>query len=252
MHKYSYPYLGQLKFSSGAFILLVGVTRLWVKVTCGKFSWMGIIWKGTHVLIKGLTAENAYQSKNQALRSNKPPVLLRDRITSNYTSGEEFWKQFCFIEVSQNHVVSIIHNGRSLKQPGFFLELSSWPNWWRRALVRVVTKNLMVTQLSSMIIYVEIGETHRRINITATNHQSVLYAGVARCSPLLSEDTKTLGISKKHLKDSQTLRNKILCSDEPQFYIYAFSRRFYPKWLTVQTSSAHHLRGTNISHFHLV
>ncbi len=26
LHKYSYPYLGQLKFSSGAFILLVDVT----------------------------------------------------------------------------------------------------------------------------------------------------------------------------------------------------------------------------------
>jgi len=27
LHKYSYPYLGQLEFSSGAFILLVGVTK---------------------------------------------------------------------------------------------------------------------------------------------------------------------------------------------------------------------------------
>ncbi len=66
LHKYMYPYLGQLKFSSGAFILLVGVTRLWMKVTCGKFIWMSMIWNGTHVLIKGLKAENAYQSKNQA------------------------------------------------------------------------------------------------------------------------------------------------------------------------------------------
>ncbi len=28
LHKYSYPYLGQLEFSSGTFILLVDVTRL--------------------------------------------------------------------------------------------------------------------------------------------------------------------------------------------------------------------------------
>ncbi len=67
LHKYSYPYLGQLKFCSGAFILLVDVTTLRVKLTCAKFNWMGMIWKGTHVLIKGLTDENAYQSKNQAL-----------------------------------------------------------------------------------------------------------------------------------------------------------------------------------------
>ncbi len=69
LHKYSYPYLGQLKFSLGAFILLVDVTTLRVKLTCGKLNWMGMISKGTNVLINGLTADNAYQRKNQALRS---------------------------------------------------------------------------------------------------------------------------------------------------------------------------------------
>ncbi len=145
LHKYSNPYLGQLEFSSGAFILLVGVTRLWVKVTCGKFNWMGMIWKGAHVLIKGPTADNAYQSKNQALGSKEQSVGLRNRFVSSHTSGEEFRKKFCFIEGSQNHVVSVTLNGRSLKQPGFFSELAKLSNWWRRALVIVVTKNLMVT-----------------------------------------------------------------------------------------------------------
>jgi len=28
-----------------------------------------MIWKGTHLSIKGLTAENIYQSKKQAMRS---------------------------------------------------------------------------------------------------------------------------------------------------------------------------------------
>ncbi len=129
MRKYTYPYLGQLKFSSGAFILLVDVTTLRVKLTCGKFNWMVMIWKGTHILIKGLTADNAYQSKNQALRSKELPVELRNRFVSSHTSGEEFRKKFCFIEGSQMHVVSVTLNRRSLKQPGFFLELASWPNW---------------------------------------------------------------------------------------------------------------------------
>ncbi len=50
--KYSNPYLGQLKFSSGVkqYELLVDVTTLRVKLTCGKFNWMGMIWKGTHIL----------------------------------------------------------------------------------------------------------------------------------------------------------------------------------------------------------
>ncbi len=77
-----------------------------------------MIWKGTHVLIKGPTADNAYQSKNQALGS----VELRNRFASSHTSGEEF------IEGLQKHVVSVTLNRRSLKQPGLFLELASWPN----------------------------------------------------------------------------------------------------------------------------
>ncbi len=54
---------------------------------------MGMIWKGTHVLIKGLTADNAYQSKNQALGSKEQSVELRNvRFASSHTSGEEFRK----------------------------------------------------------------------------------------------------------------------------------------------------------------
>ncbi len=129
LHKYSYPYLGQLKFSSGAFILLVDVTTLQVKLSCGKFNWMGMISNGTYVLIKGLIADNAYQSKNQALRSKQLPVELRNRFVSSHTSVEEFRQKFCFIEGSQKHVISVTLNGRSLEQPGLFLELASWSNW---------------------------------------------------------------------------------------------------------------------------
>ncbi len=128
LHKYSYPYLGQLELSSGAFILLVGVTRLWVKVTCGKFNWMGMIWKGTNVL-KCQTADNAYLSKNQDLGSKEQSVELRNRFASSHTFGEEFRKKFSFIEGSQKHVVSVNINRRSLKEAGLFLELAPWPNW---------------------------------------------------------------------------------------------------------------------------
>ncbi len=112
-----------------AFILLVGANRLWVKVTCGKFNWIGMFGKGTHILTKGLTADNAYKSKNQALGSKEQSVELRNRFASSQTSGDEFRKKFCFIEGSQKHVVSVTLNGRSLKQTGISLELSSWPNW---------------------------------------------------------------------------------------------------------------------------
>ncbi len=38
LHKYSNPYLGQIKFSTGAFILLEDVTTLQVKLSCGKVN----------------------------------------------------------------------------------------------------------------------------------------------------------------------------------------------------------------------
>ncbi len=144
LRKYSYPYLGQLKFSSGAFILLVDVTTLRVKLTCGKFHWICMIWKGTHILIKGLTADNAYHSEKQALSSKELHVELRNRFTSSHIPGEEL-KKIYFIKGSQNHVVSVTINGRSFKKPGLVIELAKLSNWWRRALDSVVTKNLMVT-----------------------------------------------------------------------------------------------------------
>ncbi len=122
LRKYSYPYLGQLKFSSGAFILLVDVTSSEVN------RWQ-IQLNGYDLESSCLTADNAYQSKHQALRSKERPVVLRNRFVSSHTSGEEFRKKFCFIEGSQKHVVSVTLNGRCLKQPGLFLELDICSNW---------------------------------------------------------------------------------------------------------------------------
>ncbi len=47
--KYLYPYLGQLKLSSGTFILFADISTIRVKLSCGKFNWMGMIWKGTRL-----------------------------------------------------------------------------------------------------------------------------------------------------------------------------------------------------------
>ncbi len=86
---------------------------------------MGMIWKDTHVLLKGPTADNAYMSKNQVLGSKEQSVELKNRFASSHTFGEEFRKNFCLIEGSQKHVVSININRRSLKEAGLFLELAS-------------------------------------------------------------------------------------------------------------------------------
>ncbi len=83
---------------------------------------MCMIWKGTHVLIKGLIAYNANQSKKQALGAKELYVELRNRFASSHTSGEEFRKNIYFNEGSQKHVISITLNERRLKQPGLQTE----------------------------------------------------------------------------------------------------------------------------------
>uniref|UniRef100_A0AAZ3QFM7 Transposase Tc1-like domain-containing protein n=1 Tax=Oncorhynchus tshawytscha TaxID=74940 RepID=A0AAZ3QFM7_ONCTS len=89
-------------------------------------------------------------------------------------------------------------------------------NRGRRALVREVTKNPMVTLTELHSSSVEMGEPSRRTTISAALHQSGLYGRVARRKPLLSE---------KHLKDSQTMRNKILWSVETKIELFGLNAK---------------------------
>jgi hypothetical protein len=69
-----------------------------------------MFWKGTHLSIKGLRADNAYQSEKQTMRSKELPAELRDRIVSRHRSGEGYKKKFCCTEGSQEH--SDFHNSQ--------------------------------------------------------------------------------------------------------------------------------------------
>ena len=60
-----------------------------------------MIWEA-HTCIWGLTADNAYRSKIQAVRSKELPAEIRDRIVSRHRSGESY-KKWCYIEGSQEH-----------------------------------------------------------------------------------------------------------------------------------------------------
>jgi hypothetical protein len=60
-------------------------------------------------------------------------------------------------------------------------------NLGRRALVREVTKNPMVTLIELQCSSVEMGEPSRRTTISAALHQSGLYGRVARRALLLSK-----------------------------------------------------------------
>jgi hypothetical protein len=74
----------------------------------------------------------------------------------------------------------------------------------------------MVTLTELQSSSVEMGEPSRRTNISTALHQSGLYGRVARGKPLLSKRNMTANLEfvKRHLKDFQTIRNKVLWSDE--------------------------------------
>ena len=78
---------------------------------------------------------------------------------------------------------------------------------------------------------VEMREPSRRTTIFAALHQSGLYGRVARRKPLPSKRhmTARLEFAKRHLKDSQTMRNKILWSDEPKIELFGLIAKS-PVW----------------------
>jgi hypothetical protein len=92
--------------------------------------------------------------------------------------------------------------------------LAKLNNRGRRALVRELTKNPMVTLKELQNSSVEMGEPSRRTTIYAALHQSGLYGRVAGRKPLLSKrHDSPLGVFPKAPKDSPTMRKKILWSE---------------------------------------
>ena len=94
-------------------------------------------------------------------------------------------------------------------------------------MVKEMTKNTMVTLTELQISSVEMVELSRRITISAALHQSGLYGRVARRTPLLSKRhmTDSLEFAKRNLKDFQTMRNKILWSDETKFELFGLNAK---------------------------
>ena len=71
------------------------------------------------------------------------------------------------------------------------------------------------------------GEPSRRTTISAEHHQSGLYGRVARRKLLLSKRhmTARFEFAKRHLKDYQTMRNKILWSDETKIELFSLNAK---------------------------
>ncbi|KAG2455346.1 TCB1 transposase, partial [Polypterus senegalus] len=175
------------------------------------------------------------------MKSKELSVDLQDRIVLRHKSGEGYRKLSAALKVPMSTVASIIRKWkkfettRTLPRAGQPSKLS---DQGRRALVWEVTKNPMVT-LSELQRAVERGEPSRRTTISAAIHQSGPYGRVARQKPLLSKRHMAahLEFAKRHLKDSQTMRNKILWSDETKIELFGVNARRHV-WRKPDT--AHH------------
>uniref|UniRef100_A0AAZ3NSV6 Sleeping Beauty transposase HTH domain-containing protein n=1 Tax=Oncorhynchus tshawytscha TaxID=74940 RepID=A0AAZ3NSV6_ONCTS len=132
-------------------------------------------------------------------------VELQDRIVSRHRSGEGYKNISAALKVPKSTVASIIlkwkkfGTTKTLPRAGCLAKLS---NRGRKALVREVIKNPMVTLTELQSSSVEKGEHSRRTTISVA-------------PPIRKRHmTASLEFAKRHLKDSQSMRNKILWSDE--------------------------------------
>ena len=119
------------------------------------------------------------------MRLKEMSIELRDRIFLwSHRSGEGYQNFSAALKVSKNTVASIIlkwkkfGNTKTLPREGRPAKLSNR----RRALLREVTKNPMVTLTELRSFSVE-----RRATISAALHRLGLYGRVARQKPLLGK-----------------------------------------------------------------
>ena len=181
------------------------------------------------------------------MRSKELSVDLWDRIVSRHRSGEGYRNISAALKVPMSTVASIICKWKKFGPTGT-LPRASRPSKLsdrgRRALVMEVTNNPMDTLTELQGSSVERGEPSSRTTIAAALHQSGLYGIVARRKPLLSKRhmAACLAFAKRHLKGSQTTRNKILWSDETKIELFGVNAKRYV-WRTPDTT--HHLANTN-------
>ena len=117
--------------------------------------------------------------------------------------------------------------------------LGKLSNQGRRALVREVTKNLVVTESSRVPLWRWENLPEGQPSLQYSTNQA-FYGRVARRKPLLSKRymTACLEFAKRHLKDSETMRNKILWSDETKIELFGLNAK---RHIWRKPGTAHHL-----------
>ena len=146
-----------------------------------------------------------------SMKSKELSVDLWDRIVLRNKSGEGYRKISAALKDPMSTVASV--NGRSSEPPGLFLELAGHLNW---AIGEKALSQGGDQEPGGHSVRASAFLCGERTTISAAIHQSGLYGRLARGKPLLSKRhmEARLEFAKMHLKDSPTLRNKIIWSDE--------------------------------------
>ena len=89
----------------------------------GKFNWLDMIWKGTHLFILGLTVDSAYQSKNQDTKLKELSVDRRLCWGTDLGKGKT---NSAALKVPKDIVASIILKWKKFGtiHPSTFIRLS--------------------------------------------------------------------------------------------------------------------------------
>ena len=97
-----------------------------------------------------------------------------------------------------------------------------------------------LTELQSSLA--EMAEPAGRTTVSATLHKSRLSGRVARQKPLLRKrHVIHLVFAKRHVKDSESMRQKMLWSDEMKIELFDLDAKCYIWW---KWSTAHHSSNT--------
>ncbi|KAK3534387.1 hypothetical protein QTP86_014424, partial [Hemibagrus guttatus] len=177
--------------------------------------------------------ENATLQQEQQLLMEKKAIIIQ-RAWRTLMGRKQGWQEVPKNRVNHSELVSqedALPTNLPTGELGQILTLVGnlgGPNRAIRA-EREATKNPMVTLKEFQRFSVERGEPSRRTTISAALHQSGLYCRVARRKPLLSKRHKTahLEFAKRHLKASQTMRNKILWSDATKIELFGLNGKHH-------------------------
>ena len=129
---------------------------------------------------------------------------------------------------------------QTLPRVGCLTKLS---NWARRTWVREVTKNPLTTQTELQSSLAEMREPARKTTISAALHTSRRNGRVARQKPLLRKRhmTACLEFAKRHGKASESMRQKMLWSNEMKIELFGLNAKCY---IWRKLSTAHHPHNT--------